>query len=307
MSSIELIRAALERKRVEGKPGKITAHVLAAGHGWRASDVVCTSGPSDHVFEEQRTHVAVAFVLAGTFTYRARRQRVALVPGSMLLGNAGECFECGHDHGEGDRCLAFHFEPEFFESIRSEVAGVTRGRSFSRDRVPPSPSSMRICAAAELIASSYETADIEELALEAAAIALAAGDAEKTRLREPRPDQIRRVSEAVRFISGNLDHALSLRMLASRARMSRFGFVRCFKRITGTTPHAYIRSKRICEAAVRLRTSRQPIADVALDVGFADLSTFNAAFRVMMGRTPSAWRSAPAGRGPNHILLFGRR
>jgi AraC family transcriptional regulator len=172
------------------------------------------------------------------------------------------------------------------------VAAGTRRLAFGRDRLPPAPASMGICAAAELIASSRDTADIEELALEAAAMAITAGGAESTRLREPGPDQIRRVSEAIRFISGNLDHPLSLGMLASRARMSRFGFMRCFKRITGSTPHSYIRGKRICEAAVRLRTSRQPIAHVALDVGFDDLSTFNAAFRVMMGRTPSAWRKA---------------
>jgi AraC-like DNA-binding protein len=292
MRSIDLISSALERKRVEGKPGTAAARVLAAGHGWSASDVVCTAGPSDRVFEEQRALVAVAVVLAGTFTYRARRERVALVPGSMLLGNAGECFECRHDHGEGDRCLAFHFDSGFLDSIRSEMAAGSRWSSFARSRLPPSPALMRIGAAAELFAAGRESADLEELALETAAIAVTAGGPEKIRLREPGPTQIRRVSEAIRFISGNLDQKLSLGMLASYTRMSRFGFVRCFKRITGSTPHAYIRARRICEAAVRLRTACQPIADLALDVGFADLSTFNAAFRGMMGRTPSAYRSA---------------
>jgi AraC family transcriptional regulator len=295
MRSIDLIRSALERKRVEGKPGTAAARVLASGHGWRASDVVCTSGPSDRVFEEQRSLFSVAVVLAGTFTYRASRARVALVPGSMLLGNAGECFECRHDHGEGDRCFAFHFDSDFLGSIRAEVAAGTRWTSFARDRLPPSPSVMRICAAAELFASGHETSDVEELALQAAAMAVTAGGPERIRLREPDSAQIRRVSEAIRFISANLDHVLSLETLASYTRMSRFGFVRCFKRITGSTPHAYIRRKRICEAAVRLRTARQPIADVALDVGFADLSTFNAAFRDIMGRTPSAYRQSRSG------------
>lgn len=291
MRSIDLIRATLERRRVEGKPGTAAARVLAVGCGWRAVDVVCTSDPSDHVFEEQRTFYSVAVVLAGTFTYRSIREHVVLLPGSVLLGNAGECFECGHDHGEGDRCLAFHFDCDFFETIWSEIAATAQRPSFARDRLPATPSLMRICAAAELLASGHEIPDIEELALEAAALAITAGGLEKNRSREPSSHQIRRVSEAIRIISANLDQALSLEMLATYARMSRFGFLRCFKRITGSTPHSYIRGKRICEAAVRLRTTRQPIADVALDVGFADLSTFNAAFRVMMSRTPSAYRS----------------
>jgi AraC-like DNA-binding protein len=291
MRSIDLIRTALESKRVEGKSGTASVRVLAAGCGWRAVDVVCTSGPTDRVFEEQRTFVSVAVVLAGTFTYRSSREHVALLPGSMLLGNAGECFECGHAYGEGDRCLAFHFDPDFFDSIRSEIAAGAQRPLFARDRLPSMPSLTSIWAASELFASGHEIPDIEELALEAAALAVTAGGLERNRSREPRSHQLRRVSEAIRFISGNLDQALSLEMLASYARMSRFGFVRCFKRITGSTPHSYIRSKRICEAAVRLRTTRQPIANIALDVGFADLSTFNAAFRAMIGWTPSAYRS----------------
>jgi AraC-like DNA-binding protein len=290
MRSRDLIRTALERKREEGRLGTAALRVLAAGSGWQAVDVVCTSGPADRVFEEQRSFFSVAVVLAGTFTYRSRREHVALVPGSVLLGNAGECFECGHDHGEGDRCLAFHFDPDFFESVWSDVAAGAQRPSFPQHRLPATPSLMRLCAAAELLACGREQPDIEELALEAAALSITASGLEKPRLHELASDQIRQVSEAIRFISGNLDQALSLEMLASRARMSRFGFLRCFKRITGSTPHSYIRGKRIWEAAVRLRSTGQPIADVALDVGFADLSTFNAAFRIMMGRTPSAYR-----------------
>lgn len=290
MRSIDLIRTALESKRIQGRPGTAVLRVLATGRGWRALDVVCTSGPSDRAFEEQRTFVSVAVVLAGTFTYRSNRGHTALLPGSMLLGNAGECFECGHAHGEGDRCLAFHFDPDFFESIWSELAAGGQRPFFARDRLPSMASSTSICAAAELFASGHQISDIEELALEAAALAVTAGGLEHNRSREPSSYQMRRVSEAIRFISGNLDQALSLEMLASHARMSRFGFVRCFKRITGSTPHAYIRSQRVREAAVRLRSTRQPVANIAFEAGFADLSAFNAAFRAMIGRTPSAYR-----------------
>ena len=295
MRSIKLIRTALESKRIEGRHGTVASRVLATGRGWRAVDVVCTSGPSDRIFEEQRKFVSVAIVLAGTFTYRSNRGHVALLPGSMLLGNVGECFECGHAHSEGDRCLAFHFDPDFFEAIWSELAASGQRPFFVRDRLPSMASSTSICAAAELFASGFQISDVEELAMEAAALAVNAGGLEQNRSREPSPYQLRRVSEAIRFISGNLDQALGLEMLASHARMSRFGFLRCFKRITGSTPHSHIRKQRIREAAVRLRSTRQPVANIALEVGFADLSAFNAAFRTMMGRTPSTYRRGITG------------
>ena len=44
----------------------------------------------------------------------AKRQGQAVSVG--LLGNAGECFECGHDHGGGDRCLAFAYSQDMLES-----------------------------------------------------------------------------------------------------------------------------------------------------------------------------------------------
>ena len=34
-----------------------------------------------------------------------------MTPGSLLLGNPGQSFECLHAHGAGDRCIAFRFSP----------------------------------------------------------------------------------------------------------------------------------------------------------------------------------------------------
>ncbi len=62
----------------------------------------------------------------GTFQYRSRQGSAVLVPGSVLLGNAGACFECGHEHGHGDRCLAFHCTPEFLDTVASGVSGARR-------------------------------------------------------------------------------------------------------------------------------------------------------------------------------------
>src|SRR5436853_372313 len=75
---------------------------LAAGPGWRVSDIGCTAGPRHRPFEERHEEVSIAAVVAGSFTYRSRHGAVTLVPGTLLLGNPGQCFECGHAHGVGD-------------------------------------------------------------------------------------------------------------------------------------------------------------------------------------------------------------
>src|SRR5215469_2963034 len=58
---------------------------------------------------EGRKVVEARFVRAGVRPRLEGRRRcfgrATLVPGALMLGNPGACFECGHDHGVGDRCL----------------------------------------------------------------------------------------------------------------------------------------------------------------------------------------------------------
>jgi AraC-like DNA-binding protein len=53
-----------------------------------------------------------------------------------------------------------------------------------------------------------------------------------------------------------------------------------------------VRRLRIGEARRRLETGREPLVDIALDVGFADQAQFTRAFRRVTGATPRAYRQA---------------
>src|SRR6516164_4120026 len=70
---------------------------LAAGEAWSVHEVVCRAGPSDRPFEERHDGFSVSAVLEGSFTYRSDAGHGLLYPGSLLLGNNGWCFECGHE------------------------------------------------------------------------------------------------------------------------------------------------------------------------------------------------------------------
>jgi hypothetical protein len=47
-----------------------------------------------------------------------------------MLGNDRQCFECGHEHGDGDRCVSFYFEPDFF--VRAAIDAGARRHSARR-------------------------------------------------------------------------------------------------------------------------------------------------------------------------------
>ncbi len=100
----------------------------------------------------------------------------------------------------------------------------------------------------------------------------------------------RRVSAILRLIEASLGEPLPLARLAAAARISGFHFLRSFKGITGVTPHQYILRARLREAALRLILGSDGVLEIALDIGFGDLSNFNHAFRAEFGLSPRAYR-----------------
>jgi AraC family transcriptional regulator len=262
--------------------GKIATNVLAGGSGWSVADVVCTFGPQDRSFEEQHTTISITIVLEGSFQYRSTFGSEVLSPGSLLLGNLGQPFECRHEHGTGDRCLAFFYSPEFFE--RAGLAG-----TFPAPRIPAiSDLSPWIVGARQAIERA-EGVTFEELAHGLPTAVL--GSLGVSRQLSPSAADERRISTVLRFIEGNLSEPLPLERLASIAKMSEFHFLRTFKQVTRVTPHQYILRSRLRQAAVRLKTSSDKVLEIALDTGFGDLSNFNHAFRAEFGVSPTRFRS----------------
>ena len=267
-----------------------TSHRLAAGPGWSVSDVVCTAGPHDRPFEEQHDAVCIAAVTQGTFQYRTSLGAAVLVPGSLLLGNAGHCYECGHEHATGDRCLAFHFAADHFEETVGAVPGARR-TAFAVPRLPALPSLMPLLATAEAARDESSGEELEELALRlAGAVAEAlAGSCRSARTPSRRDEQ--RVTNALRRIEERSHEPHALGDLAYDAAMSPYHFLRTFRQVVGMTPHQFVLRTRLHHAAVRLRQSDTAVSIIAFDAGFNDLSTFNRRFRRMMGASPGDYRA----------------
>ncbi len=257
------------------------SRVLAEGDGWTARDVICASGPKDKPFEERHSDVSIAIVLGGTFQYRTATGSELMTPGSMLLGNAGDCFECGHEHGVGDRCVAFTFAQEYFEGIAGD-------RRFRVPRLPAVRELSRLVAQASA-AVEGEGVSWEEFGLRVAGSAARLASA-PARRSESRPSALARVTRAVRMIEEQSGTDLTLRELAMEAKLSPYHFLRTFEELTGVTPHQYARRIRLREAATRLATSKQKVLDIALDCGFGDVSNFNRAFRNEFGVSPRQYR-----------------
>ena len=223
-----------------------------------------------------------------------------MTPGSLFLGNATQYFECSHEHRIADRCISFSYEAPYFEALVAEAGVRGHGPRFQRLRVPPAREMSALIARAVALAANGTkrpcdkhrpaTSDWEGIGVELAAAALSLAN------RSPlnggsSPATEARVTRVVRMIEEHpeTDHGLSA--LAQEARLSRYHFLRVFQRLTGLTPHQYVRRARLRRAATRLMLDQARVLDIALDSGFGDISNFNHAFREEFAVSPVAFRT----------------
>ena len=105
----------------------------------------------------------------------------------------------------------------------------------------------------------------------------------------------RRAVESALWIDAHAARAGRSGRLARACGLSPFHFLRLFAHVLGVTPHQYLVRSRLRHAARLLADEDRSITDIALDVGFADLSNFVRSFRRAAGVSPRVFRRAAKG------------
>jgi AraC family transcriptional regulator len=262
----------------------------------RVVDRRCNALPTDAPLIETHSDFSLSYVRRGTFGYRSRGASFELVAGSILVGYPGDEYMCTHDHAgdDGDECLSFHLTHELVESVGD------REDIWRRACVPPVSELMVLGELAQAAAVGRADVGLDEVGVAMAArfVGLVSG-----RARIPAATHARDRRRAVEA-AGWLDtHAAEQVDLASAARavgLSPFHFLRVFANVLGVTPHQYLVRARLRHAARLLADDGRSITDVALDVGFGDLSNFVRTFHRAAGLSPRTFRRAA--RGDRKIL-----
>lgn len=96
------------------------------------------------------------------------------------------------------------------------------------------------------------------------------------------------VSRAVQALQDDPARPFTLVELAQLAGLSRFHFLRSFARATGLTPHAFRLQARL-HLARRLIHAGHPLAEVAVEAGFADQSHLTRLFTRSYGMAPGGY------------------
>jgi AraC family transcriptional regulator len=258
------------------------------------TDYRCSARPGDRPFTEWHAGFSLAYVRKGSFGYRVQGRAFELVAGSVLVGHPGDAFMCTHDHVHGDECLSFEFAPALVDAL-GERPAAWRSRG-----LPPLPELMVLGELAQAAAEGRSDLGLDEAGLMLASRFVAVVSGRSRRRAEPRARDRRRAVEAALRLDAQAHEPIDLERVASDAGLSPFHFLRLFAHVLGVTPHQYLVRARLRRAARLLADDARSITEVALDVGFGDLSNFVRTFHRAAGVSPRRFRQLA--RGNRDIL-----
>jgi AraC-like DNA-binding protein len=155
--------------------------------------------------------------------------------------------------------------------------------------------------AAALRAAAPEAGEVNPLLVGRVMLAVRAYLADKYGLTAPPPRAnggltVAQLRAAKQLLTANRDEHIPIADIARACGLSRQYFTKAFKAATGVTPHRWLQQYRVEMAMQLLGTTALPIAEIAIECGFADQSHFTRVFTRFAGSSPRAWRTQDARR-----------
>ncbi len=219
-----------------------------------------------------------------------------VVPGRSIAVGVNSLEPHRHDFpadGSEGQFLAFYIDPDWVEKRRGPALD---GRMFKRSaiRVDNHLNEQALALLKVLTdgdtpenIAEYETERFIDTVFDAA---LAQRHRREAHARSRARDY--RVRKATALMKTHMYERTCLDEVARSVGLSRPHFFALFKEQMGLTPNVYWNSLRMAEAARQLRSSEQPLIDIACGLGFSTQGNFSRFFRDHFGVPPNAYRSA---------------
>ncbi|MCD8391318.1 MAG: AraC family transcriptional regulator [Firmicutes bacterium] len=107
---------------------------------------------------------------------------------------------------------------------------------------------------------------------------------------ETESDAAEKMNAAVKFIEENCAAQITVDDMAEAAHMSKYHFIRRFKKYAGVTPYRYLINCRVNISKAMLRQTDRSVSEIAEKCGFLDDSNYIYRFKKYVGQTPSQYR-----------------
>ena len=228
----------------------------------------------------------VMHIVHGTGFLEVDNQVISLKEGDFVLV---DCYQPHHYYTEtGWELLWLHFDGPMARSFFEELTGKSL-------ILPPTD----IPAAYKALKAVYDVYNLHRDQCEPALSCMISNflcmffnGPTTERSEDPSRTPARSLGDTLSYISENLDSPLTVDELAERVFLSKYYFIRLFKKEVGYTPHEYIVVSRVNFAAFLLKSTAFSIKNIAIKCGFADESSFCTTFKRVMGSTPLSYRNS---------------
>ena len=94
----------------------------------------------------------------------------------------------------------------------------------------------------------------------------------------------------ITFLENHFTDNVNLEQISKAAMISDSECLRCFKRVTGSSPIQFLKEYRLLRAAELIKTTKLKISDIAEQCGFLDMSYFAKSFREAFKQSPTIYR-----------------
>jgi len=102
--------------------------------------------------------------------------------------------------------------------------------------------------------------------------------------------QVDKIKDIVTLLTDDLEHWYTLKELSDRFSFPQTSLKQCFKGIYGCSVSEYMKRYRMNAAALMLKNTQDSVVSIAAGVGYGNPGKFAAAFRSVIGMTPTEYR-----------------
>jgi AraC-like DNA-binding protein len=227
---------------------------------------------------------AIGLTLAGVQTFRYRGEQRYCLPGECHILHPDEMHDGASATGE-----AFHYRIVYLDPrlIQDALGGAPLPFVGT-----PVVAASRVPAGLPSVAWDIDT-EIDDVGRNDLVVTLADLLLAAALETPPRPAALAH-SEMTRvrdFIAVKPEHRPSMAALERLSGLDRWTIARQFRLLFGTSPSRF-RTLRRLDRVRRLLMGGMPLAEAALEAGFADQSHMSRRFRSAYGLTPAAWLAA---------------
>jgi AraC-like DNA-binding protein len=231
---------------------------------------------------------SIGAITAGQSTYLHEKSRQQVQAGTVVLMNPGDVHACNPIADQHWSYLMLYVDSQWLTALQHEL-----GLNPNHELQPIAPTHSTapdVFRALNGLYAALIDSQADILHKQCTAVAFFSQMQQTLGTAGIRPEQATpRVERAAQYINDNFTQSISLEDMCAAASLSGSYLIRAFEQRYHMTPHAYLINRRIQHARTRLK-SGSLIADVALELGFADQAHFQRAFKKHLAATPGQYR-----------------